>query len=191
PVLPVPSSTGQLPEIPGYEVLVEIGRGGMCVVYQARHRQTGRLVAIKMIKDSVLEMMREGALDGPRLLAHFRIAAEVAALLKHPRIVQIHEAGEENGRPVFVGESAGRPYLVLEYIEGLSLARLLNGQPLPTREAALLVETLARAMHHAHQCRIIHRDLKPANVLLSFSREPPASAAAALAGGSRLNEVVP
>jgi WD40 repeat protein len=103
------------------------------------------------------------------------------ARLQHPNIVQIYEVGEQDGCP----------YFSLEYVDGGSLSRRLDGNPLPDRLAAELVETLARAVHYAHLCGIIHRDLKPANVLLAFSREPRASADPALARGSRLNDGVP
>src|SRR5207245_1273118 len=82
-------------------------------------------------------------------------------------------------------------YLALEYVDGGSLEQRLGGKPLPADEAARLVEALARAVHAAHQQGVVHRDLKPANILLAFSRAPPASATVALAGGARLNEVVP
>src|SRR4029077_19662979 len=89
-------------------------------------------------------------------LARFRIEAEAAARLQHPNIVQVYEVGQQDGRP----------FLCLEYVEGESLARRRAGAPLPSRDAAALSETLARAMQHAHERGIIHRDLKPANILI-------------------------
>jgi serine/threonine protein kinase/Tfp pilus assembly protein PilF len=142
---PVPADR---PSIPGYEILGVLGRGGMGVVYKARQLSLNRIVAIKKI--------RAGVDAGPEELARFRGEAEAAACLQHPHIVQIHE----------VGEVDGRPYLVLEYVDGGSLAERLARMPQPTHAAAALVETLARAMHYAHQHSIIHRDLKPANILL-------------------------
>jgi serine/threonine protein kinase len=136
-------------EVPGYKILGELGRGGMSVVYKARHIKLKRLVALKMIL--------AGAHAGPPDLARFSTEAEVIARLQHPNIVQIYE----------VGECDGRPYLALEFIEGGSLAARLTGQPLPPHEAAALVETLARAVHAAHTAGIVHRDLKPANILLA------------------------
>jgi serine/threonine protein kinase len=101
-------------------------------------------------------MILSGARAGPEELARFRAEAEAQARLQHPNIVQIYE----------VGEAAGRPYLAMEFLDGGSLAQRLTGTPQPARQAAGLVETLARAMHHAHQRGLIHRDLKPANILL-------------------------
>jgi tRNA A-37 threonylcarbamoyl transferase component Bud32 len=161
------------PQVAGYEIVAEIGRGGMGVVYKARHQQLKRPVALKMILT--------GSHAAAPLLARFRREAEAVARLQHPHIVQIYEIGEQDGLP----------YLCLELVEGRSLAQQLAGGPLPPRSAAQLLETVARAVHYAHQSGIIHRDLKPANILLAFSREPSARADGALAGGSRLNECVP
>ncbi len=135
--------------VPGYEVLGELGRGGMGVVFKARQVQHDRLVALKMLHG--------GALAGPRERARFRLEAEAAARTQHPNIVDIYE----------VGEHAGRPYFVMEYVAGGSLDQYLAGRPLPASQAAELVRTLALAVQHAHEQRIIHRDLKPANVLLA------------------------
>jgi serine/threonine protein kinase/lipoprotein NlpI len=142
------------PTISGYEILDEIGRGGMGVVYKARHRALKRLVALKMIL--------AGPYAGPEQLARFRIEAEAAARLQHPNLVQIYE----------VGEQEGRPYLALEFVAGGSLDKKLNGTPMPAPRAAQLVEALARAIDAAHQAGIIHRDLKPANVLLTADGTP-------------------
>ncbi|MBL8796693.1 MAG: protein kinase [Planctomycetia bacterium] len=143
-----------LPTVAGYEILGELGRGGMGVVYQARQQGLKRLVALKMILS--------GAHAGAQELARFRHEAEAVARLQHPHIVQIYEVGEQDGRP----------YFSLELIDGGSLDRRLNGRPLPPREAAQLVRTLAEAMQAAHQQGIIHRDLKPANILLTAAGQP-------------------
>ena len=135
--------------VPGYEILGELGRGGMGVVYKARHLALKRIVALKMVLD--------GAHAGADSLARFRAEAEAVAKLQHANIVQVYE----------VGESQGRPFFALEYVEGGSLDRKLKGTPQPPREAAELVEQLARAMHAVHQAGLVHRDLKPANVLLA------------------------
>jgi serine/threonine protein kinase len=139
----------RLPSLgPGYEVLAEIGRGGMGVVYRARQVGLNRLVALKMV--------RGAEYASPELLARFRAEAEAVASLHHPHIVQIYDYGEHDGLP----------YLALELVEGGTLAARLDGTPWPARQAAGLVETLARAAEFAHQRGVIHRDLKPANILL-------------------------
>jgi WD40 repeat protein len=143
-----------LPDVPGYAVLRELGRGGMGVVYQARQVALKRVVALKMIR-----LARPA---GPEEYRRFRAEAEAVARLQHPNIVQIHE----------VGEAAGLPYFSLEFVEGGNLGDKLAGTPLPPADAALLLETLARAMHYAHQTGIIHRDLKPANILLTRDGTP-------------------
>ncbi len=142
------------PQIPGYELLGELGRGGMGVVYKARQLRLKRLVALKMI--------RAGGQADLEDLARFRLEAEAAARLQHANIVQIHEVGEHDGQPFFS----------LELVDGGSLERRLAGGPLPPRDAAALVATLARAMHYAHEQGVVHRDLKPANVLLARDGTP-------------------
>jgi WD40 repeat protein/predicted Ser/Thr protein kinase len=143
-----------LPAIPGYEVLRVLGQGGMGVVYQARQVALNRPVALKMIL--------AGAYAGEHERARFRTEAEAVARLRHGNIVQIYE----------VGEQEGRPFLSLEFVEGGSLADRLKGTPQPAHDAARLLETLARAVHAAHQCGVVHRDLKPANVLLAEDGTP-------------------
>jgi serine/threonine-protein kinase len=134
--------------IPGYEILDELGRGGMGVVYRARQKNPNRLVALKTVL--------AGANAGAEMLARFQTEINAAAQLQHPNIVQIFEVGEQDGRPFFS----------MELAPGGTLAQKLRGIPFPVRPSAQLVETLARAIHHAHQHGIVHRDLKPANILL-------------------------
>lgn len=143
------TSAERPPTIPGFEIQRELGRGGMGVVYLARQVELNRLVALKMILS--------GPHAGPNELARFRTEARAAAQLQHPNIVQIYE----------VGEAECRPYLALEYVAGGSLSQRLQGQPWSARDAARLIETLARAIDHAHSRGVIHRDLKPANILLA------------------------
>ena len=121
------------PEIAGYQILGELGRGGMGVVYLARHQALNRLVAVKMIL--------AGEQASPHQLVRFRAEGEIVASLRHPNIVQIFEFGW-HGR---------QPYFVLEYVEGGNLEQWLAGRPMPPRQAAELVETLARASHYAHE----------------------------------------
>jgi WD40 repeat protein/predicted Ser/Thr protein kinase len=142
------------PQVPGYEVLKELGRGGMGVVYKARQGRLDRMVALKVISAA--------AYAGPEERTRFHTEAESLARLQHPNIVQIHEQGEANGQF----------YLVLELVEGDSLSHKLAGAPLPPPAAARLTETLARAMHSAHGRGVVHRDLKPANVLLAADGTP-------------------
>jgi eukaryotic-like serine/threonine-protein kinase len=146
--VPPPDSFGD------YEVLEELGRGGMGVVYRARQKSLGRLVAIKM--------MREARLSNDSDRGRFTAEAEAAARLKHPSIVTVYE----------VGHHAGLPYIVMEYVEGRTLGQALADGPLPPRDAARLVAEVARGVHHAHERGILHRDLKPGNILLSNDQYP-------------------
>jgi WD40 repeat protein/predicted Ser/Thr protein kinase len=136
-------------QIPGYEVIGELGRGGMGVVYKARQLSLGRLIALKMIL--------AGAQAGANQLTRFRAEAEAVARLQHPNLIQVFE----------VGEQEGRPYFVMEFVDGGGLDRLIDGKPQPPRRAAELLETLSRAIQAVHGAGIIHRDLKPSNVLLT------------------------
>jgi serine/threonine protein kinase len=156
PPVPVPDVPPgrQVPTVPGYSILGEVGRGGMGVVYKARQDSLNRVVALKTIL--------AGGYAGAGELQRFRAEAEAIARLKHPHIVQIYEIGEQNGLP----------YFSLEFCPGGSLDKKLNGTPLPPREAAALVEVLARAMQAAHEKGVVHRDLKPGNVLLGEGGEP-------------------
>lgn len=135
--------------LPDYEIVGELGRGAMGVVYLARHTRLGRTVALKMVL--------AGGHASAGELARFRAEAEAGARLHHPHIVQIYDYGEHEGRP----------YLSLEYVSGGTLAERISGVAQPPREAARLVEALAEALRHAHDAGIVHRDLKPANILMS------------------------
>jgi WD40 repeat protein len=148
------TGTAPGPQIEGFEVVRELGRGGMGVVYLARQLQPDRLVALKLLRAADQADEAE--------LARFRLEAETLARLRHPNIVQIH----------VVGEHDGRPFLALEYIAGGTLADKVQ-ESLPTPAAAAAqVETLARAMHAAHERGVVHRDLKPENVLLDSDGTP-------------------
>jgi tRNA A-37 threonylcarbamoyl transferase component Bud32 len=150
----IPSPARRRPEVPGYEILEEIGRGGMGVVYKARHVQLDRLVALKMIL--------RGGHAAEEDLQRFRSEAKAVAQLAHPNIVQIHE----------IGEQEGDPYIALEFVEGGGLHQQLAREPITAQAAAVLVEQLALAMHAVHQRGILHRDLKPANILLTRDGQP-------------------
>ncbi len=149
-----PERGPQAVAVPGYDIECVLGRGGMGVVYKAIHLTLKRTVALKMVL--------AGGHAGPQERARFRLEAAAAARLQHPNIVQVFEVGEANGHP----------YCALEFVEGGSLAGKIGGQPLPAREAAKLVEALARAMQLAHSRNVVHRDLKPANVLLAADGTP-------------------
>jgi serine/threonine protein kinase len=139
---------GTIPSIPGYEILGELGRGGMGIVYKAQNLKYDRLVALKMILSGRGAAILE--------LARFRIEAEAIASLAHPNIVLIHE----------VGVHLGYPFFVLEYAESGNLAEKIRAHPMPCDWTAQITLKLALAMQHAHERGIIHRDLKPSNVLL-------------------------
>lgn len=131
-----------------YELLEEIGRGGMGVVFRARQIGLGREVALKFLL--------HGPLAGDAAQSRFRIEAEAAASLRHPNIVVVHE----------IGEHRGRRYLVMELVRGQSLVQVLRDGPVPVDRATRWMVEIARALHHAHQQGVIHRDLKPANILV-------------------------
>jgi WD40 repeat protein/tRNA A-37 threonylcarbamoyl transferase component Bud32 len=150
----LPATGEAWPTMADYEVLAELGRGANGVVYKAWQTKLKRVVALKV----VLAGRHSSAAD----LARFRREAEAVARLQHPHIVQVYE----------IGEAEGRPFFSLEFVEGGTLARRLDGTPWPAHKAAQLVETLAGAVHHAHERGIVHRDLKPANVLLTADGQP-------------------
>ncbi len=137
-----------------YELIAEVARGGMGVVYRARQVTLDRIVALKMIL--------AGRLADAEDVERFRTEAEAAARLQHPNIVAIFEIGEIDGQHFFS----------MEFIEGVSLAQKLAAGPLPGRVAASYVRRIARAVHHAHKQGIVHRDLKPSNILLDVEDEP-------------------
>ena len=151
------STASSLPVIPGYVVELELGRGGMGVVYRAKQTRLNRIIALKMVLT--------GGYAVPQERQRFRREAEAVATLQHPNIVQIYD----------VGDADGRPFFTMEYVDSGSLARKLAGTPLPAREAAALVATLAAAVEAAHRGGIVHRDLKPANVLLTAAGVPKVS----------------
>jgi serine/threonine-protein kinase len=152
---PIPRHlNADLPQIPGYEVEALLGRGGMGVVYKARHLRLNRIVALKMLL--------AGPFAGPEELGRFLREAEAVAGLRHANVVQVYDIGDLNGRP----------YFTMECVEAGSLAQKLSGTPQPARQAAELIITLAEAVQAAHNSGIVHRDLKPANILLTPDGRP-------------------
>ena len=143
-----------LPIIDGYEVLGELGRGGVGVVYRARQVLLNRPCALKMIL--------AGAHADTNAVLRFLAEAEAVARLQHPNVVQIYH----------VGEASGLPFFELEYLDRGSLDRQLNGTPWPARRAAEQIKAVARGVAEAHRIGIVHRDLKPGNVLISADGTP-------------------
>jgi tetratricopeptide (TPR) repeat protein/tRNA A-37 threonylcarbamoyl transferase component Bud32 len=148
--------------LPGYQILGELGRGSMGVVYKARQKGLDRHVALKMILADLHASQDQ--------LHRFTTEARVLASLQHPNIVQIYDINLQHDHP----------YFSMELVDGGTLADRLGGRPQPFRAAAQLVLTLARTMHVAHQHGIVHRDLKPGNVLLASAESRSSSARMAL-----------
>ena len=151
------ASSTDLPHIAGHELHEVLGRGGMGIVYKARHLRLNRCVALKMLLT--------GAHAGPEARERFLREAGAAAALRHPNIVQVHDMGDKDGQP----------YFTMEFVEGGNLAGKLAGIPQPPRRAAELLATLADAVEAAHRSGIVHRDLKPSNVLLTADGTPKIS----------------
>jgi serine/threonine-protein kinase len=151
---PSPPVGERLPLIPGYAVLGVVGRGGMGVIYRARHLRLNRVVALKMLLSGEFASRTE--------LTRFQREAEAIAALQHSNIVQIYD----------VGEIDGRAYFTMEFVVGGTLAQKLSGVPQPAQYSARVTETLSRATHAAHVAGIVHRDIKPANVLLANDGTP-------------------
>jgi serine/threonine-protein kinase len=157
PVGPGASPAGPGPALGyfgGYELLEKIAQGGMGVVYRARQTSLNRVVALKMIL--------AGQLASDEQVQRFRHEAELAAALRHPNIVAIHE----------VGDHYGQHYFSMEYVEGRSLADLALEGPLQPRRAAVYVRAVAEAIQYAHERGTLHRDLKPSNVLIDREDRP-------------------
>jgi eukaryotic-like serine/threonine-protein kinase len=149
-----PESPLKLGEFADYELLSEIGHGGMGVVYQARQKSLDRIVALKMLLG--------GQFAEPQARARFRSEAEITAQIQHPNIVAIHEVGEHDHLPFFT----------MDYVEGRSLGELARDKPLTPAAAAGYMASIARAIAYAHEKGVLHRDLKPSNILIDGSDQP-------------------
>src|SRR5262249_7031477 len=143
----------RFPILPGYDVLEELGRGGMGVVYKARQQSLNRLVAVKTLVG--------GRWGQPGFVARLRQEAQALSRINHRGVVQVMD----------VVETDGAVSIVLEYVDGESLAHRQRGAPLPPAEAARLTLTIARTLAAVHELGILHRDIKPANVLVSRTGE--------------------
>jgi serine/threonine-protein kinase len=152
--LPTERSSPFSQSIDDYDLIEELGRGGMGVVYRARQRSLDRIVALKIVL--------AGSAATRADLARFRGEAETAAQLNHPHIVPVYEVGEHNGLP----------YFTMRYVRGTTLAERIADGPLPGREAAQLLAPIARAITKAHEKGVLHRDLKPSNILIDIEGRP-------------------
>src|SRR3989441_7109275 len=137
-----------------YQLIEEIARGGMGVVYRARQLSLNRIVAVKMLLF--------GKFSSDEYVRRFRAEAAAAAALQHPNIVAIHE----------IGQHEGQYYFSMDYVEGKNLAEVVRDGPLPGKRAATLLRAIAEAVHYAHQHGVLHRDLKPTNVLIDSIDQP-------------------
>ena len=151
---PAVCNGGAITEFGDYELIEEIARGGMGIVYKARQKSLDRIVALKLLLF--------GQHSSPDIIRRFRVEAVAAGSLQHPNIVAIHEVGIHNGQH----------FLVMDFVDGPNLGRLVHGQPMSPKRAAAYVKTIAEAVHYSHERGILHRDLKPSNVLIDANDQP-------------------
>ncbi|HEV8358178.1 MAG TPA: serine/threonine-protein kinase, partial [Gemmatimonadales bacterium] len=156
-VPPRPSAAAGGRAVGPYELLGEIGRGSVSVVYRARHRETGAIVALKVLKESDT--------PNPSYLRRFQQEALAASRLSHPNIVPVFDSGERDGSY----------YIAMAVVDGVTLDRAMATDRLSLRQFVEVLEQVAQAVHHAHQQGIIHRDLKPANIILDDAGRPHVS----------------
>ena len=144
------ATSDDMPQMIGdYEVIAEIGRGGMGIIYKARDKALDRIVALKVLREEVRSQ--------PRLVERFRREARAAACLNHPNIVQIYA----------VSTTEATPFIAMEYIDGVPLSQVMQQDgPLPWARALDIIEQVARALSCAHASQVVHRDIKPSNILL-------------------------
>ncbi len=155
--------------VPGYEILDELGSGGMGIVYRVRHLELGRTVALKVLRQDSWDRQAE---------LRLRREAEALAQVQHPHIVQIYD----------VGVADGQPFLALEYVSGGTLADRLRAGPMKVRDVLAVVRMVALAVHAAHEQGLVHRDLKPANILLPAPLSPTTGSSG---GASSQSSVIP
>ena len=153
---PVPT-TGGVRMVGPYELVNEIGRGSMSIVYRARHRETGAVVALKVLKESDT--------PHPNYLKRFQQEARAASRLSHPNIVTVLDSGEKDGQY----------YIAMAVVEGITLDRALALNRITLYQFVEVLDQVAQAVHHAHQQGVIHRDLKPANIILDAAGRPHVS----------------
>ena len=155
------AAASEVPAIVGFEILGELGRGGMGIVYRARQLSADRVVALKVVRTDVLASLPLASQAST--LERFRHEAQAAAKLEHDNLVSVYE----------VGEAGNRAYYAMKYVAGKSLHALVKDGPLENRRAAKYLEPVARALHLAHQHGILHRDLKPHNILVDERSDRP------------------
>jgi serine/threonine-protein kinase len=145
--------------IGAFDILSELGRGGMGVVYHARQRGANRIVALKVIRADLLGL---GDVERRQFLERFRLEAQAAARIEHEHVIPVYD----------VGEADGMPYDAMRYVAGRSLAQVLHEHPLDCKTAATLTGSVARGVQAAHTHGLLHRDLKPANMLVDECGRP-------------------
>lgn len=163
-----PTSRSSFPQIPGFEILSELGRGGMGVVYRARQVSANRLVALKVVRNEVLETADTAT--RANALERFRTEAKAAASLQHDNIISVYEVGEV---PAKTARQSPLRYYAMRFVQGTSLYDLLRKGPLENRRAATYIAQIGRALQFAHDQGILHRDMKPHNVMVESVSDRP------------------
>jgi len=155
------SWAASIPKIPGYTIVCELGRGGMGVVYRARQLSADRDVALKVVRNDVLDTLPMATRDST--LQRFKHEAHAAARLEHDNLVPVYD----------VGDSGSLRYYAMRFVDGTSLYDMLRERPLDNRRAAAYLEPVARGLHFAHQKGVLHRDLKPHNIIVERRTDRP------------------
>lgn len=160
-VLASDSNDGARPTLGDYELLEEVGRGGMGIVFRARQKSVSRIVAVKLLRRDKLKELSPDSRE--TMIERFRTEAQSAAQLQHDHIVPVYEVGEEGGLY----------YYSMRFVAGDSLADAIKDHPLDNRTAAEMIEPIARALDEAHRCGVLHRDIKPRNVIVEKKTQRP------------------